>query len=222
MQSNSQAEESLQALHDIRGIMERSARFLSLSGWSGVWAGCTALAGAAIGHAWLPPGLLRYNYLTGTATDDAAPYCFCGEGFYRPLLLALAIFIVALAGGYYFTWRKMRRQGTSLWNHASRQMMWAVAVPLITGGIFVLGFMRYNHPIYIAPACLAFYGLALVNGSKHTLTDIRYLGYLEILLGTVCLFVPGWGLYFWIAGFGILHILYGMIMWNKYDKPRAA
>jgi hypothetical protein len=89
---------------------------------------------------------------------------------------------------------------------------------MLIGGIFVLGFMRYGHAVYIAPACLVFYGLALVHGSRHTLTDIRYLGYLEITLGLICLFVPGWGLYFWAAGFGLLHILYGIIMWNKYDK----
>ena len=204
-------------------MMARSARFLSLSGWSGIWAGCTALVGAAIGYAFLPHSLLEANYLSGpTRMEDAAPYCFCGADFYQPLILATLIFIVALAGAYYFTWKKMRREGTSLWHPASKQLMVAVAVPMIVGGIFVLAFMRYGHPVYIAPACLAFYGLALVNGSKHTLTDIRYLGYLEILLGVICLFVPGWGLYFWVLGFGILHILYGIIMWNKYDKRPAA
>jgi hypothetical protein len=218
MEGNTPTEDSRQALHDIRSIMERSSRFLSLSGWSGIWAGCTALAGAAIGQIWLPPGVL-YGEAAGPGRyGGAEPFCFCGAAFYKPLLLAVAIFIVALAGGYYFTWQKMRRQRATIWNHASRQMMWALAAPLAAGGIFVLAFMRHGHAIYIAPACLAFYGLALVNGSKYTLTDIRYLGYLEVLLGVLCLFVPGWGFYFWVLGFGVLHILYGIIMWNKYDK----
>jgi hypothetical protein len=97
-------------------------------------------------------------------------------------------------------------------------MVRAMALPLLAGGIFCLGFMQYGHALYLAPACLVFYGLALYNGSKYTLSEIRYLGLLEVLLGVVCLFMPGYGLYFWAAGFGVLHILYGIVMWNKYDK----
>jgi uncharacterized membrane protein YidH (DUF202 family) len=208
MKSQSQAEESLQAIHDIRGMMERSARFLSLSGWSGIWAGGTALVGAAIGHEWLLPVLREQNDSFGAYT--------------KPLIVAILIFIVAFAGAYYFTWRKMRREGTSLWHPASKQLILAVALPMVVGGVFVLAFMYNGHPVYIASACLAFYGLALVNGSKHTVTDIRYLGYLEILLGCICLLIPGLGFWFWVIGFGILHILYGIIMWNKYDKQPAA
>jgi hypothetical protein len=177
------------------------------------------VAGAVAGYYLLPTDLLQHSYFTQPESGQyEAVYRFSGAAFYKPLLLAIVIFLVALAGGYYFTWRKARHQQGAIWNHASRQMVWALAVPLMVGGIFVLGFMRYGHGIYIAPACLAFYGLALVNGSKYTLSDIKYLGYLELLLGCICLFVPGWGLYFWAIGFGVLHILYGIIMWNKYDK----
>ena len=201
--------------------MDRSARFLSLSGWSGVWAGCTALLGATIAWFWLPESLLRYNYMQLPVADYTAPFCFCGAAFYKPLILGIAIFLVALAGGYYFTQRKARRDGNRLWNHASRQMFFAIATPLIAGGIFCLGAMYYGHPIYVAPACLIFYGLALIAGSRHTVSDIRYLGYLELVLGAICLFMPGYGLAFWAAGFGLLHIIYGLIMWRRYDLPQA-
>ena len=59
-------------------------------------------------------------------------------------------------------------------------------------------------------------GLALINGSKYTLSDIRYLGLCQVVLGCICIFVPAWGLTFWAIGFGGLHILYGIVMWNKY------
>ena len=71
---------------------------------------------------------------------------------------------------------------------------------------------------FVAPACLIFYGLALVNASKYTLTDIRYLGYCEIILGLVNVVFIGYGLYFWAAGFGLLHIVYGTAMWWKYER----
>lgn len=211
-------EESLHAIADIRDIrsmMERSSRFLSLSGWSGVWAGCTALAGALLAYYWLPSDLLHNSYFT-QSSGGSGTYNFSGASFYKPILLAAIIFLVALAGGLYFTWKKSSLTGRSVWNLAAKQMVWAIAVPMLAGGIFALGFMYYGDAIYIAPACLAFYGLALVNGSKYTLSDIRYLGYLEIILAAICLFLPGYGLYFWAFGFGVLHILYGIIMKVKY------
>ena len=91
-------------------------------------------------------------------------------------------------------------------------------LPLITGGIFIAGMLWYDNWLFVAPACLIFYGLALVNASKYTLTDIRYLGYCEILLGLINMFFIGYGLWFWAAGFGVLHIIYGIIMWQKYER----
>lgn len=220
-----QGSDSLQALHDIRSIMERSARFISLSGWSGIWAGCTALAGAFIAGSWLNDLGAQYGHYNkqlhlrnGNVYD---PYNYIDGYTAQFILLAAAIFAVALAGGFFFTWRKVKAQGLTLWNHASRQLLLQVMLPLIAGGIFCLAFLYNGHAAYIGPACLVFYGLALINGSKYTLSDIRYLGMLEVLLGCICLFFPGYSLYFWAAGFGILHILYGIIMWNKYDKHTA-
>jgi hypothetical protein len=91
-------------------------------------------------------------------------------------------------------------------------------VPLVTGAAFIAGMLRYDIWIFVAPACLLFYGLALVNASKYTLSDIRYLGYCEIVLGLVNMFFIGYGLWFWAIGFGVLHIIYGIIMWSKYER----
>ena len=92
------------------------------------------------------------------------------------------------------------------------------AIPLVTGGCFVLAMIQYGDWYLIAPACLVFYGLALVNGSKYTLSEIRYLGFLEILLGLINTQFIGDGLYFWALGFGVLHIIYGFFMWWKYER----
>lgn len=210
-------ESSLKTLQDIRSIMERSARFISLSGWSGIWAGGTALVGAYIASAWLknlPEGY--YNpYRTAPSPISGEDYNTVVSKF---VLLAVAVFLVALLGAYYFTWRKTQKQGGKVWNSVSRRLFVQIAIPMIAGGIFALKFLYVQQESFIAPACLAFYGLALINGSKYTLSDIKYLGICEVVLGCICLFVPGYGLTFWAIGFGVLHILYGIIMWNKYDK----
>jgi hypothetical protein len=93
-----------------------------------------------------------------------------------------------------------------------------MVIPLAAGGLFILGMLQHDEWRWIAPASLVFYGLALVNASKYTLTDIRYLGYCEIITGIVNMQFIGWGLYFWAFGFGVLHIVYGVLMWWKYEK----
>jgi hypothetical protein len=123
-----------------------------------------------------------------------------------------------LAVGFYFTYRNARRKGYKVWTHATRRFMWHVLIPLLTGGIFCV-LLVYNHVIYlVAPATLIFYGLALVNASKFTHNDVRYLGFSEILLGLAgCLWV-GYGLIIWAAGFGLLHIIYGIVMYYRHEK----
>lgn len=210
MQSDQQ-HESLAALRDIRSMMERNSRFISLSGWSGVWAGCVALIAAFAAHS-----MIR-DY-ENAAYPLGFPAAMRNEFYTKLLLLAAGTFCVAGIGSYFFTARKARQQGQTLWNPTSRKLFFSVLVPMLAGGAFCLSFMYYGNESYIAPTCLAFYGLALMNGGKYTLGEIRYLGYSELALGCLCLFVRRYDVYFWAAGFGLLHIIYGIIMWNRYDK----
>ncbi len=192
---------SLETLQDIKRIMERSSRFISLSGLSGVSAGICALAGSWIAYRWI--NLLRND--PGTLLTNL-------------VLLALAVMVCALASAFYFTWRKARKNGLPVWDHTSKKLLTNLAIPLGTGGLFAGGLLYHNEWQFVAPACLVFYGLALVNASKYTLRDIRYLGLLEIALGLINIYYVEYSLYCWALGFGVLHIIYGVIMWSKYDK----
>lgn len=216
MSEQNQPTDSLKDIRDIRQLMERSSRFISLSGLSGVAAGLFALAGAAIARY-----IVFKNYYT--AYDDRGGYSdtdFATLKF-QLLGLAAAVFAAAFIAAFYFTWRKSSNEGTSLWNPTSRRLMWNMLIPLAAGALFILGMLQYNDWRFVAPACLIFYGLALVNASKYTLTDIRYLGYCEIVLGLVNMQWVGKGLYFWAIGFGVLHIIYGISMWWKYERKAA-
>jgi hypothetical protein len=207
-------EESLHALADIRDIrsmMERSTRFISLSGWSGVWAGCTALAGAALAYR----TLRNTPYETGTQARELS--ALLAEPLtVRLAFIAVLTFIVAFCGAFYFSWRKAQVKGQKMWTRPARQFMVQVAIPMLVGGVFCLAFLANGLYSFIAPGCLAFYGLALVNGGKYTLGEIRWLGYCEVALACIALFVPYHGLAFMAAGFGLLHVGYGVAMWNKY------
>jgi hypothetical protein len=206
-------DETLDALQEIRSIMDRSARFISLSGWSGIWAGCTALVGSAIAWTWL-----QEPAYSGFGRHSEASVGYFDSMTMRFIYLAACVALVAFTGGFYFTYRKAHRQGHKLWNNASRQMLLSLFFPLFAGGVFSVVFIYYGCGFFVGAACLTFYGLALISASRHTLSDIRYLGMFDVALGCAALFFPGFGLYFWALGFGVLHILYGAIMWNKYDK----
>lgn len=205
----------LETLQDIKRIMERSSRFISLSGLSGIVAGVCALIGAYI----------AYNWITGFHAENDGGVDNNESGFtnlkFDLLLLAGVVLVIALASAFYLTWRKAKHDKLPLWDPASRKLLFNMLLPLVSGGLFILAMVQYDAWIFIAPACLIFYGIALVNASKFTLNEVKYLGICQIVLGLISTQFIGYGLYFWAFGFGILHIVYGIIMWLKYERKNV-
>lgn len=205
----------LEALHDIRQMMQRSSRFISLSGLSGIAAGLWGLAGSYA--AWVVIRNHAQRYDRGLSSSGQR----IDELRMQLLLLASGVLVLALLSAFYFTWRKAKKDGVPLWNHTSLQLAWNMLLPLGAGGLFVLALLQNGIWSFVAPACLVFYGLALFNASKFTLSDIRYLGVSEIVLGLVATQFLNRGLLFWAIGFGVLHIVYGFIMWWKNERNPA-
>ena len=203
-----------QALEEIKQIMNRSSRFVSLSGWSGVAAGICALAAC-----WLANNKLKeYNGNDYLVNPNNAGNGFSLQPDHYLLVLGLITFLAALLFAFLFTYLRSRKTGIPIWSFTARKVMINVAVPMIAGAFLIWRILDFKLYALIAPACLLFYGLALINGSKYTLYEVRYLGYLQLTLGIINLVAIGYGLYFCAAGFGILHILYGIVMWNKYER----
>lgn len=211
-----ESREHLQTLTEIRGLMERSTKFLSLSGLSGVSAGLIALVGGIIAYVRLRPGWFT---LFDSTTYDRLPLMSRREVMEFLLADAVAVFVLAMLAAWYFTSRKARRQGLTVWTSASRRLLWALIIPLLVGGIFCMGLVYHQLIWLVCPAMLTFYGLTLLNARQYTYRDLEYLGYCEIVLGLIALFMTGYGLLIWTIGFGALHILYGTLMWYKYDRP---
>lgn len=192
----------------IRSMMERSSRFISLSGLSGVVAGLAAIIGAAyVFFAFKREGI---DYFDGDRN------IFSPELVKELVITGTLILLTAVSSGYFFTADKSRKKGQKMWDATTKRLLVTFIVPLVTGGIFCLGLLYHHLFVLVAPATLIFYGLALVSAERYTLTDIRYLGYCQIILGLLSLFFLGWGLLFWTVGFGVLHIVYGLIMHKKY------
>lgn len=208
----------LDTLKDIKQMMERSSRFISLSGLSGIAAGICALAGA-----WFANGIIATD--KSSVVDFRHIASITEESFdFASLLnnslfqLAMITFITALILAFIFTYLRSRKTNTPIWGTSAKRVIINVAIPMIVGGIYILKLIEAKAFGYIAPGCLIFYGLGLLNASKYTLIEVRYLGYGELLLGLINLWCTGYGIYFWALGFGVLHILYGAIMWWKYER----
>ena len=211
--------EQLEHLSEIRSLMERSSRFISLSGLSGIAAGIFALMGAAAVYIYfeLTPfsralPLVSYEEVIAAENNWGIDYL----SFF--FLDAALVLIFALAAGVFFTTRKAKKKGQKIWDSLSKKLLINLLIPLVAGGIFCLALIKHGFFGFVAPTTLIFYGLALVNGGKYTLSDIHYLGLCEIGLGLIALFNIGYGLEFWAIGFGVLHIVYGTIMYFKYEK----
>ena len=195
-------------LSHIRNMMERSSRFISLSGLSGVVAGLAAIIGAAyVYFVFQREGI---NYFDGERNF------FKKELVTELVLTGTLILLAALLSGFFFTANKSKKKGLKIWDATTRRLLVTFAVPLVTGGFFCLILLYHHLFVGIAPATLIFYGLALVSAERYTLTDIKYLGYCQIILGLISFLFLGWGFVAWTIGFGVLHIVYGLIMHKKY------
>lgn len=198
-------------LASIRNLMERSSKFISLSGLSGVLAGVYALIGSAVTYL-----LLNYSSIAHNNSDT---YFVVDSSVINSVIGVAAIVLIAsILTGIILSARKAKRRGQSVWSKTSRELLFHMAVPLVAGGLLIAIFMARGTYGMAAPASLIFYGLALVSASNFTFNGIKSLGICEIVLGLISALYPGYGLYFWAIGFGVLHIIYGSVMYLKYDR----
>ena len=192
-----------QAIQEIHRMMNRSLRFLSLSGLSGIFAGFYALLAVVIVEKYRQ-GL----FLNALFSNDFLFY----------ILLSSITLVLALGTAFFFTRRKAHKNNIALWDQASKDALFYFLIPLVSGGVFCIALLYHNFIGLLAPTALIFYGLGLVSASRFTYSTILPLGILELLLGFLNLFYIGKGIWFWAVGFGVLHIIYGVYMYWKYDR----
>jgi hypothetical protein len=209
---NSQKDQ-LNNLREIRGMMEKSTKFMSLSGLSGVFAGIYALIGALAAYIYLYYGNIKYDefyrVLPGQQGSNVLGFLLSD---------ASIILTLALVTAFLLSRKKARKMNVSFWNSSAKRMLLHLAIPLATGGAIILILLSQKQLNFIPPFTLIFYGLGLVSASKYSSGEIYYLGIFEILTGLISIIIPGYNLYFWMFGFGILHIIYGSLMYFRYER----
>ncbi|MCH7402841.1 hypothetical protein ACFOUP_17055 [Belliella kenyensis] len=193
------------ALSEIRLMMERSSRFLSLSGVSGILAGIYALIGVGIFYFWLSP-----------FSSNQQPI---SQGLiWKSLILAMVVLILAVATAGWMSQKKSRKESLKFWAPASRRFMQALFLPVISGGLFALALLHVGQYNLIPSATLIFYGLGLISAGHFTMNEIKHLGIYQLICGLFAAFFPEFGLVFWALGFGVLHIVYGGMMYYRYER----
>ncbi len=197
-------------LKEIKHIMERSTRFISLSGISGVMAGIYGLVAASLAYYWTYYPYLPTGYRNLYINDPVIAT--------KLVVTALTALALSFATAVFFSFRSARKKGLKIWNNSSRRFLFALVIPLAAGGFFIIAMILSGNNGVVSPACLIFYGLALINASHLTFGDIKYLGYIQVLLGLIAAFLPGYGLILWAIGFGLLHIVYGVLIYIKHEK----
>ena len=198
-------ENYLKDISEIKNMMNRSSRFISLSGLSGIFAGLYAIAGAIIAYYFIFPYQDEYIILNSW-------------NFKMLVILLISIAVLSFVTAYLLTTRKAKKNQEKIWDITTKRLLINFLIPLVTGGIYIIIKLNSQHYGLTASLMLIFYGLALVNASKYTLGNIKYLGYVEIILGLICAALPGYGFWFWLIGFGVLHIIYGSIMYLQEKK----
>lgn len=197
-------EDYLKDISEIKNLMNKSSRFISLSGLTGILAGIYALIGAAVTYYFVT----TYSY--GTLLLD-------GWVFKTIVFILFLVAFLSIVTGIYLTTKKAKKNGEKIWDTSSRRLIFNFLIPLVVGGLYILIILSQGRYGQTGGLMLIFYGLALINASKYSIGNIKYLGYSEVILCLLATLYPGYGFWIWVVGFGFMHIIYGTYMHFKYD-----
>ena len=197
-------QDQLQNLAEIRSMMERSSRFMSLSGLAGVMAGIYALAGAAI-------VFTRFNFNPDSIVTKPDQLTYV-------IFTAISVMVLAIGTAIILSIKNARNKEEKAWNATSRRLLVNFAVPLFAGGILMLILLSKELVGLMAPFSLIFYGIALYSASKFTFDDVKFLGLIQIVLGLTGTYFIEYSLLCWTIGFGAIHIVYGLYLHFRYER----
>lgn len=200
----------LNDISEIKNMMNRSSRFISLSGLSGVLAGVYSLIGAWMAY--------KTIYSDSSDLGSYKNLVVSESSIKRLFAIAIIVILLSIATGISLSIKKAKKENENIWDASSKRLLINFAIPLATGGFFILFLIEKEIYGFVAPLTLIFYGLACVNASKYTLGDVRYLGITLIIIGLISSYFIGYGLLFWALGFGVCHIFYGFKLYLKHDK----
>ncbi|NDV84575.1 hypothetical protein [Bacteroides sp. 51] len=205
---------AIQSVNEIKELMERSSKFVSLSGLTGVLVGAYSLIGS-----WLAVHILGLQDIT-TNNYSQVLNVTTPIRLRVIVILATGVLIASIITAFTISYYKARKSKQKLFNKLTYRLIWNFSIPLLTGGLFCIALLYHGHYGLTSSVMLLFYGMTLVNVSKYTFSNIGWLGYAFVVLGLLDCFFEGHGLLFWTLGFGVLHIIYGILFYFLYERNK--
>jgi hypothetical protein len=120
--------------------------------------------------------------------------------------------------GFYMSRRNARQAGKNAWDGSAKRLAFSLLIPVFVGGIFSVLLIQLGLVALVAPVTLLFYGMGLLSASKFTLNAVYTVGLIFTGLGLLATGFLSYGLLIWALGFGLVHILYGFIIYVKYER----
>ena len=196
--------EALNTLNDIKEMMERSSKFKAISGLSIVIVGVLASIAAAYIH------FVLGNYSINTTSK-----------LHTTVIVVLSLLAVAFTTAFVMAYLKAKRQQMRFTFDATmRNLLLSFLVPLAAGGLFCFALLIQGHYGLTSSVMLLFYGMALIGSSHFSYPALRYLGYAELVFGVIDCFMVNYALLTWFLGFGVFHIIFGIVFMLKYERRK--
>ena len=192
-------DKALESVNEIKELMEKSSKFISISGLAAIMAGVYALAGTYIATCLVTPDTTLIVALK--------------------LMIMVAILVLVTAG--ILSYNKSKKLRQKFFSKLTYRALWNFSLPMLTGGALCISLLLHGYYDILSSVMLLFYGLTLVNVSKFTYANIAWLGYAFICLGVIDSFWEGHALLFWTIGFGGFHILYGILFYLHYERKQS-
>lgn len=196
-------DKALESVFEIKELMEKSSKFISISGIAAILAGIYALVGAYVATQIITQGMC----LSATLESMA--------------IIALSVLAAAAVTAGILSYCKSKKTGQKFFSRLTYRALWNFSLPMLAGGVVCVSILMRGYYDIMASVMLLFYGLALVNTSKFTYSSVAWLGYAFICLGAVDSFWAGHSLLFWAIGFGGFHILYGILFYLHYERKKS-
>ena len=194
-------EKYLDDISEIKMLMTKSSGFYSLTSLSGIATGLYSLVGSSIIY-WL----FKYKYNSDYLHPDILKYA---------LVDLIIVGLLSIATSILLTKRQAKLNRELVWSTPFRKMIKTFSVIFGIGCIVILNFLLKEEYERFGALMLIFYGLALISSSKYTFKEVMIIGYIHILLGILATFIPEYSFWLGVTGFGIVHLLFGIVMFLK-------
>ena len=150
-------DKALESVFEIKELMEKSSKFISVSGIAAILAGIYALAGAYIA--------------TQVITSDM----YLSDTLKLMAIIAMAVLAAAAVTAGILSYCKSQKMGQKFFSRLTYRALWNFSLPMLTGGVLCISILMHEYYDILASVMLLFYGLALVNVSKFTYSSIVWV-----------------------------------------------